>query len=498
MKYYKMYMNRQEVSPELHARLLSLTEERKPAPARRAWVRWGAMAACCALVAGLGLWRISSPARSGPGAEGPNISPGTSQTAQPGPDLSAEGDGFVVTGPDGSAGACWEYGPSAGEGSGSAGSCWVNFFSIPYINYQNVDGRPAADVALSWELMEGSFSEALTREDIQTIFWGAGGKPADASGDLPWTLSWEGYTVKGSALYDKGGDLLWVTLEGEGGDRRFTLSLRPGELPFQCGIYSDLETTDVFGTEVTGWSRSRDLDGDGAEESWECVSEFMAGEVGVRFEVQVTGGQAALDGAVFLNSLLVRQALSQDGALYLGHLLAAREVPQWRSAEFSSLAEARQEKDFTPYLPKEDFAGYDEFYGRLTYQEGNEHTLHLRWSWGYDDVSIRVELPEGDTVWGNVVSVDEPETYDLRLYPIPRADSVPEEHRETVDNPVFRAEDMSRAVVEARAYTPNEMGDTNSLRIDFAVLHPDGTLVDYSCEGLGVDQVWDLVEQTLK
>ena len=217
MKYYKMYMNRQEVSPELHARLLSLTEERKPAPARRAWVRWGAMAACCALVAGLGLWRISSPARSGPGAEGPNISPGTSQTAQPGPDLSAEGDGFVVTGPDGSAGTCWEYGPSAGEGSGSAGSCWVNFFSIPYINYQNVDGRPAADVALSWELMEGSFSEALTREDIQTIFWGAGGKPADASGDLPWTLSWEGYTVKGSALYDKGGDLLWVTLEGEGG-----------------------------------------------------------------------------------------------------------------------------------------------------------------------------------------------------------------------------------------------------------------------------------------
>ena len=76
-------------------------------------------------------------------------------------------------------------------------------------------------------------------------------------------------------------------------------------------------------------------------------------------------------------------------------------------------------------------------------------------------------------------------------------DSVPEAYRETVDHPVFRAEDMSRAVVEARAYTPNELGDTNSLRIGFAVLHLDGTLVDYSCEGLSVEQVWDMVSGTL-
>src|SRR5699024_4606407 len=113
----------------------------------------------------------------------------------------------------------------------------------------------------------------------------------------------------------------------------------------------------------------------------------------------------------------------------LDHLMTAQEVPQWRSAEFSSLEEARQEAEFAPYLPTEDFSGYDEFAGRLTYQEGNENILHLRWSWGYDDVTIRVELPEGDTAWGNVVDVSAPETYDLRLYPIPWADSVPEEYR---------------------------------------------------------------------
>ena len=96
------------------------------------------------------------------------------------------------------------------------------------------------------------------------------------------------------------------------------------------------------------------------------------------------------------NALLVRQALSQDGGLYLDHLLKAEEVPEWRAAEFSSLEDARQEVDFVSYLPAEDLSGYDEFYSRMTYQEGSEHTLYLRWSWGYDDVTIRVELPEGD------------------------------------------------------------------------------------------------------
>ena len=100
-------------------------------------------------------------------------------------------------------------------------------------------------------------------------------------------------------------------------------------------------------------------------------------------------------------------------------------------------------------------------------------------------------------MWGGVVDVGAPETYDLRLYPVPRADSVPEEYRETVDNPVFRAEDMSREIVEARAYAPNEAGDTNSLRISFSVLHPGGTLVGYNCEGLTVDRVWALVSETL-
>lgn len=480
MKYYNLYMERQTISAQAHERLLALCGQQQGARARpkprtgRRVGRWAALAACCALVLGLGIWRAAAPEQPAGEAVQDAVYPGIKDTWGPGETPPGE-ESFVV--------------------EGAEREQTVNLFAIPYVNYQRVDGELAADAAPAWYLMEGSFSEELTQEDIQNIFWGAEGKPEGAEGDLPWMLFWGGYTLTGSALYDSSGDLLWLNLWGENGETEtsFTLTLRPGELPFNCCLYPDLETTDVFGTEVTGWSAWEDRDGDGTEETCLCVSEFMAGEVGVRFEVRASGR----DEAIFQNSLLVRQALSQDGGLYLDHLMTAQEVPQWRSAEFSSLEEARQEAEFAPYLPTEDFSGYNEFAGRLTYQEGNEHILHLRWSWGYDDVTIRVELPEGDTVWGNVVDVGAPETYDLRLYPVPWADSVPEAYRETVDNPVFRAEDMSRAVVEARAYTPSEQGDTNSLRIRFAVLHPDGTLVDYSCEGLSVDQVWDMVSETL-
>lgn len=71
--------------------------------------------------------------------------------------------------------------------------------------------------------------------------------------------------------------------------------------------------------------------------------------------------------------------------------------------------------------------------------------------------------------------------------------SVPEEYRETVNFPTFRAEDLSLQVVAARA---NEK-DTGGLSFSFGVLHGDGTLVEYRCDGLTAQAVWQLVEETL-
>ena len=117
--------------------------------------------------------------------------------------------------------------------------------------------------------------------------------------------------------------------------------------------------------------------------------------------------------------------------------------------------------------------------------------LFVRWSRGYDNVEVCVY--RDGTYPYHLVDPDEPESYDLSLYPIPWCDSVPEKYRETVDHPAFKAEDMSPGIVETRG----REHDTGGMTYSFDVLHPDGTLVSYRCDGMTAEQVWALVEETL-
>ena len=469
MTAYQSYFDRQTVSPRLHQALLDMGEQaRRPAPLRR-WKQWGTLAACCVLAVGTAFAaRLGTPVQVPPKGDSPALSRPASEDGQG----AADYHGFLVEG------------PNTEEA--------FSFYALPAIYYQSVDDRPAVDAAPNRLMLAGSYWVDLTKADVQTIFWGPEGKPAEAEEDLPWALFWGGYTLSGSALYDGEGQLLWVTLNGhnQASDSSFTLTLAPGELPLQCGLYSGLETSDAFGTPVTGWSRREDLNGDGVEDVL-CVSEFMAGDVGVRFQVQCTSRDDPMNQADLCSTLLVRQALSQDGGLYLGELLTNGDVPAWREAEFSSLEEARQEEAFAPYLPEQDIPGYGEFFGVLSYQEGVRNQLSLFWHRGYDSVHIAVSLPEGEAQY-HLTDPSRPEEYDLHLYPIPWSESVPEEYQDTVSMPAFRAEDMSLAVVEARG----REHDTGGMTYSFGVLHPSGALVEYRCDGLTTQQVWALVQET--
>ena len=56
MKQYKSYMDRQEISPAVHENLLNLEPPKdRSGPS---WVRYGALAACAALLIGVGAWRL--------------------------------------------------------------------------------------------------------------------------------------------------------------------------------------------------------------------------------------------------------------------------------------------------------------------------------------------------------------------------------------------------------------------------------------------------------
>lgn len=484
MKQYKSYMDRQEISPAVHENLLNLEAGKKSA---RPWMKYGALAACAALIIGVGAWKLAPapattpnpPQSSGQFAADYNPLPGEK-------DMVESDDLFVVSSP--------------------AGGGKLAFPMIPDINYQDITDQSQLSSDASRAYLPGSFMTNLKKEDIQTIFWGPEGKPqADhpktEQGDLPWMLFWDGYTLQGRALYDGQGQLMELWLWGEQDRASFELELCPGALPFTCCI--DANRGDVIsefnGVSVAGWSQVYDRDGDG-QDDYICGSEFMTkNDIGVRFVNRNSlmraeyeqDGSMDLGGAQAFNALFVRQALT-DGGLYLDHLAENENIPAWREESFSTLAQARQEADFAPYLPTAEPKGYNEFYGRLSYQEGHSNSLFVRWSRGYDNVEVCI-YRDGYYSY-NLVSPDQPETYDLSLYPIPWCDSVPEKYRDTVDRPAFKAEDMSLAIVEARG----RERDTGGMTYSFDVLHPDGTVVSYRCDGLTAAQVWAMVEETLR
>ena len=443
MKNYEMYMDRQSVSDSLHEGLLTLEP-----PARRSgdWRRWGALAACCVLAVGLGLWRLG--ARQTPGEDGPGTS--------------------AISGQE----------PLTDD--------------VPQITYR----RETVSVAAAIALPDGSFTRELPAEQLAALL----AREGESLDSVLAALGWTDYALRGEAIYDGAGQLWLLTVTGQHPDGpEFTLELCPGELPPSCVVTPAQESTQVNGVSVSAWYGSWDRDGDGKTEHV-CESEFMAGDVGVHYEnadapftARYGSTDGELGGAQKLNAMAVGRFLGQG--IDLSEIMTAEDVPAWREESFSSLTQARQEEEFAPYLPTENVPGCGEFYGHLSWQESSYNDLFVRWSRGYDDVEVavcRCSQPQYA-----LADVNAPEQYDVRLYDIPWSESVPEEYRDMVYDPVFRAEDMSLSVVQARTLYREDTGEGRTVSIRFAVLHPDGTLVRYLCKGLTAEQVWAMVEPTL-
>lgn len=496
MKYYRSYMDRQEISTAAHDRLMSLDVPSPSKAARRPWTTYGALAACAALIVGVGVWRLSPGLVPGPEADPPAVV-NTAAPAQTGTADQILDDTQPVEPPDGFV------------VRGAAESDKLMFPMVPAIVYQDATNIP--ELAASRAFAPGTFTMELTKEDIQGIFWGPEGKPEaehpkTEQGDLPWMLFWDGYTVHGIAWYDGQGQFTELTIWGEKGRASFSLELRLGALPFTCVV--DMSRGDVSsefnGVEVVGWSKVYDRDGDGLTD-YICGSEFMTeNDIGVRFENQNSsmraeygGSDMDLGGSCTFNALFVRQALTSG--LYLDHLMTAGPIPAWRDVTFDTLEQARQESEFAPYLPVSEPEGYSaysgnkDFFARLSYQEGTQNMLFVRWSREYDTVEIDVSFPEGEGISPETVDINAPESYDTRLYAIPWCDSVPAEYQDNFYSVTFRAKDMSLEAVEARE-VPH---DTGGVSFHFNVLHANGVVVNYSCDGMTARQVWEMVESTL-
>lgn len=112
----------------------------------------------------------------------------------------------------------------------------------------------------------------------------------------------------------------------------------------------------------------------------------------------------------------------------------------------------------------------------------NDDSLAGLWSDGYRELYWVVRAWE-DADTARVTAASDTENYDLSLYPIPRADSVPEALREIVDDPIFDAGELTQAVVDARTYT----GDEGYACLHFSVKY--GELL-VTVRAKGVDPAW--------
>ncbi len=414
MKHYSEYMDRQTVPPALHEKLLAMEATKQV----RHWQRYVAMAACFAVIAGLGAWRWTA-----------SLDPVQS-------DVEILEPRF-----------------------------------LPRLAYPETNqGEMSADIALP----DGAITVELTDAQIAAIL-----------GD-PLASELERYAVTGRATYDGTGKLWQAELRGaaDNGDS-FYIELAPGEIPPTCVVFLGGEMTEVCGVEVQDWGRRFDSNGDGVQEH-HYNSAFIAHDVGIRASF------TSVDGCDDSTLFIYRAA---ETGLTLSHIAQLEEVPEFRSVWLTDYSQALNEPDFAAYLPQSVPEGFGEFGGKLVYQEGIDNHLVVWWHRGYDDLHLYIRRPEDGTSGAySPVDINAPETWDRRLYSGDFwGEGLSSELLDTLYFPTFRAEDMTRDVIDGRKMPRDTGGDS----YQFHILHPDGTAVEYSISGLTADEVWAIVEPTL-
>ena len=169
-------------------------------------------------------------------------------------------------------------------------------------------------------------------------------------------------------------------------------------------------------------------------------------------------------------------------------------IPYFEDKELS-FNEAKSDATYGNFIPPNAPSGFNESSFKR-YIDGDENYLAVHYYNGLDYVDIKIAKEDYYDIdyHERTVSINEEEKYDLSLYPIPRADTVPKELYEVVDNPIFDIEDITYDVIMKRAYSVEDSGDTDSLRMKFTVCYHLGENGLYFVEvnSKGADPFWIL------
>ncbi len=165
-----------------------------------------------------------------------------------------------------------------------------------------------------------------------------------------------------------------------------------------------------------------------------------------------------------------------------------------------TMQEARAMERIGGYVPDKVPAGYTLESARGSAPANSYPEMSLYWSRGMDYISLHIteyyaaaSMPKeiSDRFQKRMVDPAKPETYDVTLYEIPYAETVPMEYYEVFHTPVFRESDFSLELVKARMKSVPDAGDTDTPRGNFAVLYDSGILVEFSGCGSAED-IWEM------
>lgn len=120
--------------------------------------------------------------------------------------------------------------------------------------------------------------------------------------------------------------------------------------------------------------------------------------------------------------------------------------------------------------------------------ESQEPNMTLCWIRGMDSITLHLERTANPPA---TVDVEETESYDQRLYEVPYGETVPEEYRQTFDNPVFAVEDFNLEIVKSRMKSYDDQGDTDTPRGNFNVLYEGGVLIRFNGRGTA-EEIWEM------
>ena len=321
----------------------------------------------------------------------------------------------------------------------------------------------------------GHFWEQLTDEETDAVCPAA--KDFEGCGKIPLTAHYNGdgglVFVEGTAATDSGGELY--------------IQAAPGAVVLDCIFQTESqEASEIDGVSVVAGYFDDTNDG-----MTIYFANFTLEDVG--YYVELKGGNAEMAMLPAVIDAIICGGKADFTVLHT-------QIPEWREDSLT-LEEAYGDEEFGDYLPKEIPEGFAfEEATRIFYEgtEEREETNYLScwWQNGYDEINWHVSyLTEEDKK--RITAVSDTVNYDLSLYPIPWAKSVPEDLMEIVDNPIFEIEELTEDAVRARAYRVRETEDTDGYRMGFSVLYDGNVLVDVRIKGVNPETVYQMLTQSL-